>query len=110
MYVVNRPASDGSSGYWISTRGLVDPVCSVERCFEFWGWFVVEVAVQPAGVAPVHPTQRCQLDVLDGSPRPGSGGPVVEFALTRLDAQGQPRQRVKLEPVTVLYLRAQVRH
>ena len=51
-------------------QGLVDPVCSVEHRFEFCGWLVVKIAVQPAGVVPVYPTQRSQFDVLDGSSRP----------------------------------------
>jgi hypothetical protein len=71
-------------------QGLVDPVCSVEHRFEFCGRLVVEIAVQPAGVVPVHPTQRCQFDVLDGSSRPSSGGPVDEFALlVAVDRLGQ---------------------
>ncbi len=31
-------------------------------------WHVVEVAVEPLGVVPVHPSQCGELDVVDGSP------------------------------------------
>ncbi len=46
---------------------LVGPVRSAERGFELrWG-SVVEVAVQPGGAVPVHPSEGGQLDVFDGS-------------------------------------------
>ena len=33
------------------------------------GWDVTVVAVQPVVVVPVHPTQRGQLNLIDGPPR-----------------------------------------
>jgi hypothetical protein len=37
--------------------------------------------VDTAGVVPVHPAQRGQLDVLDGLPGAGSGRSVDQFGL-----------------------------
>jgi hypothetical protein len=37
--------------------------------------------VQPAGVVPVDPAQRGQLDIGDGFPRPGSRGSLDKFGL-----------------------------
>jgi hypothetical protein len=69
---------------------VVGPFCSVERGFELCWGYVVEVAVQPAGVVPVHPAQRGELDILDGLPWPGSCGPVDEFGLVvAVDRLGQ---------------------
>ena len=62
-------------------QGLVGPFRSVERGFELCGRYVVEEAVQAPGVVPVHPTQGGQLDVFDGSPGPGAGGPVDQLGL-----------------------------
>lgn len=64
-----------------SDQGLVGPLCIVERRFELGGWDVAEVAVQAAGVVPIHPAQGRQLDVLDGPPRAAAGGPVDQFCL-----------------------------
>jgi len=60
---------------------LVAPSCIVERGFELGGWDVAEVAVETAGVVPVHPALRGQLDVLDGLPGAGSGRSVDQFGL-----------------------------
>ena len=60
---------------------VVGPFRSVEDGFELCWGYVVEVAVQPAGVVPVDPAQRGQLDIGDGFPRPGSRGPVDQFGL-----------------------------
>jgi hypothetical protein len=62
-------------------QGLVGPFRSVEDGFELCGRYIVEVAVQAAGVVPVDPAQGGQLDVLDGLPRPGAGGAVDRFGL-----------------------------
>ena len=52
---MNRPGSDGGSGYWFPTPLVVGLLGSVERCFELGGWHVVAVAVEPVLVEPVHP-------------------------------------------------------
>lgn len=33
------------------------------------GWHIVEVAVKPVGVVPVHPAEGGEFDVVDGAPR-----------------------------------------
>ena len=48
--------------------GLVALVGSVEVLLEVGGREVTEVAVQALGVVPVHPAERGELDVVDGSP------------------------------------------
>ena len=62
-------------------QGLVGPLCIVERGFELGRWDVVEVAVEAAGVVPVHPAQGGQFDVLDGLPGPGAGRSVDQLGL-----------------------------
>ena len=62
-------------------QGLVGPFRSVEDGFELCGRYVVEVAVQAAGVVPVHPAQGGQLDILDGLPGAGAGRSVDELRL-----------------------------
>lgn len=62
-------------------QGLVGPFRSVERGFELCGRYVVEVAVQSAGVVPMDPTQGGQLDIGDGFPRASLRRPVDEFGL-----------------------------
>jgi len=71
-------------------QGLAAPLASVERGFELRGWQVPEVAVQAAGVVPVHPAQGGQLEVLDGLPGPTAGRPVDQFGLVEaVDRLGQ---------------------
>lgn len=60
---------------------LVVPPGIVERSFELGRGQVTEVAVQSAGVVPVHPSQSGQLEVLDGLPRAAAGRSVDEFGL-----------------------------
>ena len=64
-----------------SGQGLVGPMCIVERGFELGRRDVTEVAVQAAGVVPVHPTQGGQLYVLDGFPRPAASRSVDQLGL-----------------------------
>ena len=58
-----------------SDQWVVGPFCSVERGLELCWRYVVEVALQSAGVVPVHPAQSGQLDILDGFHGPGRAGP-----------------------------------
>ena len=46
-----------------------------------WG-DIVQVAVKPFGVVPVHPSQGGELDLVEGSPRPLVGSP-DEFGLVQ---------------------------
>ena len=71
-------------------QGLVAPLGIVERGFELGGWQVPEVAMQAAGVVPVHPAQGGQLEVLDGLPGPAAGRPMDQFGLEEaVDRLGQ---------------------
>ena len=71
-------------------QGSVGPFRRVERGFELCGRYVVEVAVQAAGVVPVDPAQGGQFNVFDGFPGSGSGGSVDEFGLVvAVDGFGQ---------------------
>src|SRR5262245_21399683 len=62
-----------------SDQGLIGPWVIVEGGFEFYGWDVAEIAVQTAGVVPVHPAQGAQFDVFDGLPGPGAARPVDQL-------------------------------
>ena len=62
-------------------QGLVSPFRSVERGFELCWRYVVEIAVQPAGVVPVDSSQGGQLDVFGGLPWPGAGRSVDQLGL-----------------------------
>ena len=81
-------------------QGLVGPFRSVERGFELCWRYVVEVAVRPAGVVPVDPSQGGQLDVLDGLPWPGAGRSVDQLGLVisvhRLREGVIPRRQLRL--------------
>jgi hypothetical protein len=78
-------------------QGLVGPFCSVERGFELCWWYVVEVAVQAAGVVPVNPAQGGQLDVLDGLPGSGACWSVDQFGLV-VTVQGFSQGVVETSP------------
>ncbi len=41
-------------------------VLGVVDVLELGGWNVVEVAVEPLGVVPVHPPGTCHLDLPEG--------------------------------------------
>ena len=64
-----------------SDQGLVGPLCIVELGFELGRRNVSEVAVEAAGVVPVHPPQGGQLDVLDGLPGPAAGRSIDQLGL-----------------------------
>lgn len=55
-------------------RLLRDVEVTVVDGLEFDRWHVVEAAVQPGVVEPVHPAQRGELEVVDGAPRPPRDG------------------------------------
>lgn len=63
---------------------------SIERLLELGGWDVAEVAVEALGVVPVHPSEGCELEVLDRLPGPRARGPSHEFGLVvAVDRLGQ---------------------
>ncbi len=71
-------------------QGLVGPLCIVERSFELGRRNVGEIAVEAAGVVPVHPAQGGQLDVLDGLPGPAAGRSVDQLGfVVAVDGLGQ---------------------
>ena len=71
-----------------SGQVLVGVLGSVGR-LELCCWDVVEVAVQPFGVAPVDPGEGGELDVVDRGPR-ALVGPADEFGLVEpVDGLGQ---------------------
>jgi hypothetical protein len=88
-----------------SDQWLVGPWCIVERGFELCRRDVVEVAVEPAGVVPVHPAQGGQLDVLDDLPRPSAGRPVNQLGLVvsvyRLREGVVPRHQLRLSGLVI---------
>ncbi|MCH9734206.1 MAG: hypothetical protein K0U78_06595 [Actinomycetia bacterium] len=67
-------------------KRLVDPPGIVERGIELGGWQVVELAVQAAGVVPVHPAQGGQFEALDGLP--GRLGPARRMMCSGLHGVG----------------------
>src|ERR1039458_8114485 len=67
---LDRAGIDGGCGVLSACQDLVVLAASVEPGFELDGWCVVEVAVEALVVVPLHPSQRGQLDRLDGLPRP----------------------------------------
>ena len=62
-------------------QGLVGPFRSVERGFELCWGYVAEVAVQPAGVVPVHPARVASSTSATVRQGPGRAGPSMR-ALT----------------------------
>lgn len=87
MAAVSGGLSRSAESPWFSRRlglmdshqGLVGPWCIVERGLKLGRRNVVEVAVQPTGVVPVHPSQGGQFDILDGFPGTGAGRSVDQF-------------------------------
>ncbi len=74
---------------WVSWRlalfdfdqRFVVGLSSSERLLELGGWDIAEVAVETLRVTPVHPSKRCQLEVLDRFPRARACGPRTGSAL-----------------------------
>lgn len=54
---------------------------SIERLLELCRGHVPEVAMQPPGVVPMHPTERRKLEVIDHFPWPRLSWPADKLSL-----------------------------
>ena len=54
---------------------------SIKRLLDLGGWDITEVAVETLRATPVHPSERCQHEVLDRFPRARACGAADEFGL-----------------------------